>query len=169
MALDQYIKNNAQGRVTFKDYTPVTPVTLQCPFYGCDLAISGIRKILNEPTRIEAGGRLLGVVFGNRMYPEVSFSTFIAELTNVLPGVAADFIFGKGAYSANIGGWGALRPYCFDIAVALTDAQGGNAVAFTIHKFMATSDYATAIEGDKLAVSGWANSLSGDLVAGELP
>jgi hypothetical protein len=165
MAISAYVLNNVTGKLTLLDGTG-TPVTLEVPFYGGDLTVSGVRKVLNEPINIEARGHNYGKVYGARMYPELAFSCFIPEFTNASVGVVFDFLNNQGAYAANVSVWGATRPYAVNARLEIEGSSyGGNDVTVTFAKFTPTLDIAEAVDGNKLSVSGECDSISGDITA----
>lgn len=163
MALAGYVANNVVGKLTLKDGTG-TPVTLDVPFYGGDISISGLSAVLNEVTHAEARGQDYGLMYGARVYPSVSFSAFVAEMTNASAGVLTDFLMKRGAYSSNVSTSGANRPYTVDIAVHIEGSSfGSNDSDFVLKNFIPTIDYASAIDGDKFTVNGTCGYLTGDL------
>lgn len=163
MALDAYIKNNVVGKLTLKDGTG-TPVTLDVPFYAGDLSVDGLAAVLNEVTAVKARGQILGKLYGEAVQPAVAFSAYIAEMTNATVGVLADFVFKKGAYSANVSTGGANRPYTIHVAVHLEGTSfGGNDVDFELKHFVPVGNYATAIDGDKISLTGVCDYITGDL------
>lgn len=165
MALDTHIKNNVVGQLTLRDGTD-TPVELVVPFYRGDLAITGLSATLNEIIPAEARGRTLGKMHGARIRPSVSFSAFVAEMTNASAGVLSDFLMRKGGHSANVSTLGAGRPYAIDIAVHLEGSSfGGNDCDFVLIDFTPSINYSTAIEGDSFEISGECESITGDLAA----
>lgn len=163
MALDPHIKNNVVGKLTLKDGTG-TPVTLDVPFYAGDLTIDGLSAVLNETLAVKARGQILGKLYGEAVQPAVAFSAYIAEMTNATAGVFSDFVFKKGAYASNISTGGTGRPYTIHVAVHLEGTSfGGNDVDFELKHYAPTGNYATAIDGDKISLSGVCDYITGDL------
>lgn len=132
MALDGWIKNELQGGLTLIDGTG-SPVSLVVPFWDGTFSLSEIADVLNEEEAYESRGQLVGLNWGNRIFPTFSFSAMVAEFTNASPGVLSDFILKRGAYASNVSTQGAGRPYTINVKFDLEGSNhGGNDSTFTL-------------------------------------
>jgi hypothetical protein len=109
------VRNFEHGTLTLRDGSP-TPVTLTLAFERGDFAFSGLSAALNETAKVERRGQFVTAVHGARVYPTVSWSAWLADLTVAsAPSSALDFLLRSGAYASNTSTLGSGRPYAIDI------------------------------------------------------
>lgn len=157
MALSTQFKNPVMGVLKLIDGAGTTLVV---PYDKGDLAVSGLHKVLNEYVLIQTRGKHRGVVYGNRQYPEVSFSAFITEFTNVTAGNVLDFVLKRGGYAANTStvgtGSSGNRVYAFHVELSIegTDYADDADQVFRFESFLPMADFAESMEGNGFAFKG---------------
>jgi len=107
MAVGTVTTNLNDGSLVLSDGTG-TAVTLTVPVSVGDTAFDALMAVslvtgqYNEVVAYEARGRLDSVRHTSRVYPSVSFSVHVRDLTSASVGNVLDFVRKLNAYSANI-------------------------------------------------------------------
>lgn len=133
-AASTYVKGSTSGAFAFADGTG-TPVTLTAAYDRGDLKIDGISATLNELVHITRRGKYVSTLHGARRIPTVSFSAWCtnwAGSSNTAPGSILEFVFGKGAYSANISALGTGRPMAVKITLTVEGTNFGDTADETV-------------------------------------
>lgn len=151
-------KGAASGAITLIDGTS-TPVTLSLAYSMGDLQGSELSQNLNEVVPVEVMGDFVGLVYGNRRYPSVSFSVSchnIVGSSSTAPGTPLEFTTGKGAYSSNISTIGVGRPMLVDVKLTIEGTNFGDAAdeTITFEDCYLIASFTEALEGNKLAFQG---------------
>lgn len=157
-APSSYVKTAVMGSLTVLDGTG-SPVSLVVPYTRGDLSIGPLGPKLNEPVKIGARGKHLSVAYGARVYPTVSFSAWLPNITGtdaVAPGTLMEFLAGLGAYSANISTSGTGAPMTIDLKWTIEGTNFGDTADETItaNDVFCTVTITEAMEGNSVAISG---------------
>ncbi len=163
------VKGSIDGTLTYRDGT-AAPVELVSAYERGDFQCSGISKVLNEPVKHLRRGRLMGVGFADRKFPQVSFTVWLPR-----PNVPdKDFLLQQGTYLANVStmGAGSRRPYTIDLVWAWEGTDYNEADDYEVvfeNFFPLEVSVQEALEGNVLSVSGevWGD-ITGDIEAAEL-
>jgi len=133
MAKSTLPKNPTQGSITLADGTG-SPVSFTLDYDNGNYNLEGIKLTLNEAVTMERRGRFAGLGHGERIYPVVSFSCFVAQFTDASAGVVTDFILKANKYSANVSTLGAGHSYTSDVTFKMeATAVDGTDHTFTLH------------------------------------
>lgn len=153
------LKNNVLNALTLLDGTG-TPVTLALAYDGGDFNAADLDQFLNECMHIETRGKTKRLVWGKRKPPQLTFSTYVGNMvgsTAVAPGTPQEFLFGKGAYSANVSthGTGTHTPMTVDIRLSKegTNVGDGADETVTFEDCKAIGAFAESEDGDKITWS----------------
>lgn len=165
MSVSTVVKTAAQGVISLADGTG-TPVTLTVPYTRGDLTAGPLPPKLNELVKIEARGKKVGLAYGNRVWPTVSFSAWlpnVASSSASAPGSLAEFLAALNAYSGNVSTSGAGRPVTVNITLtvegtSLTDSADETWVFKDVHCSITPTE---AMDGNTLAIQG---EICGDIV-----
>lgn len=156
-APSSYVKTAVMGSITLADGTG-TPVTLAVPYTRGDLTIGPLGARLNETVKVEARGKFLSAAYGNRVYPQLSFSAWLPNIvgsSTTAPGTLAEFVAGLGSYAANVSTLGSGHP----MAVKLTWTIEGTNFGDTADETVACDDCICSVsitegmEGNTIAVT----------------
>ena len=103
MALSTVVKHFTDGSITLKDGTG-TPVTLAVALSVGDLTISGMETdtLGRTVNAYETRGVLRSLRRGARVYPTVSFSCQLADITDGTDNTLFDFLLKRGSYASNV-------------------------------------------------------------------
>jgi len=103
MTASVVIKHFTDGSITLKDGTG-SPVTLVVPFSLGDLSISGMETdtLGRAVNAYETRGVLSSLRRGARVFPTVSFSCQLADVTDATNTTLADFVLKRGSFAANV-------------------------------------------------------------------
>jgi hypothetical protein len=133
-APSSYTKTAAMGAISLADGTG-TPVTLAVPYTRGDLTVGPLGARLNEVVKIEARGDFISAAYGNRIYPQLSFSAWLPNVvgsSTSAPGTLAEFVAGLGAYSANVSTLGSGHPMAVKITLTIEGTSFGDTADETI-------------------------------------
>jgi hypothetical protein len=158
VAVSSQVKNFLAAVVRFSDGTG-TPVTLVLDLDQGNYALSGLMAKLNELVKFESRGKFKGLGRGNRAYPQFSLGAWVANLIGSATsgtGTPLEFVFGKGAYSANLSTLGASREITIDIRLTIEGTAHGDAAAETIdlEDVVITLDFQEGPEGNVINMQG---------------
>lgn len=154
MANSSFVKTNLFGVLKL---VAGGGVTLTVPIDKGNVAVTNLKQVLNENVKVETRGRLRSVTLGARIYPEVSFDAFLAEMTNVLAGNVVDFILKRGAYSGNVSTLGANHPvYAFHVELVTEGTNFGDDadMDLVVQHVAPTMDFGEDAGGNAIAVKG---------------
>lgn len=171
MSNSSFIKSNLWGTLKLIDGAGVT---LTVPFDRGDVAVTGLKQVLNETTKYVTRGKLRGVGLGDRIFPEVAFSAFLAELTNTTAGAVLDFLHRRKGYSANVSTLGSTHPvYAVHVELAYRGTEFGDDHNDTLRcqSVSTTQDVGEAGDGNTISVKGEVLGsvlLNGDTLAAEV-
>lgn len=152
------VKNFVAGVIRLSDGTG-TPVTLTLGLDRGDFSISNLMAKLNETVKIETRGKFKTLARGNRVYPAFSLSAWAGNIVGssaVAPGTPLEFLFGKGAYSANVSTLGASREMTVDIRLTVEGTAWGDTADETIdlEDVVCSIEFAEAADGNTISMSG---------------
>jgi len=102
MAASAVIKHLTDGTITLKDGTG-SPVSLVVPFSVGDLSISGMETdtLGRTVNAYETRGTLNSLRRGARVYPTVSFSAQLADVTDATEKTLLDMVLKRASYAGN--------------------------------------------------------------------
>lgn len=156
MAVTDFVRNSSMGRITLIDGS-ASPVSLVAAFDLGDLAISGLRGggVLADVVKFQRRSRHLSTAYGERIYPQASFSAFLTELTHATaPGTLVDFLARRAAYSGNVSVQGAGRPYSIDVQFeVLAAAYGASDETILLRNCLPLFDLGEAMDGNKISTT----------------
>jgi hypothetical protein len=159
-APSSYIKSNKAGRFLIRDGTAGTPLAIDpVPFTRGDFALTDLREFLNEVVTVEARGQFISHHYGNRVFPQLSFSAFVGNVvgaTAVAPGAWSELATRKGAYASAVPTLGTGRPMTVDLVFTFFGTRFGEASdeTFTLEDVSMKFDFAEADDGNTLTVAG---------------
>lgn len=172
MAVSDFAKLDTHGTIKLIDGTPITPVELTLSYDMGDLSLSGFSKVLNELVKVERRGKFVSAGYGNRKYPQLTFTNLLMALTSAAaPGTAREFLEQQGAYSANISTLGAGKPYTVHVEVTIEGSDFGDSAD---HVFQADDCHLSDVglsEGQPSTLSfslEVLGAISGDIAAAEI-
>ena len=125
MAMPNWPVNDLQGSISFADGSGV-PVTLSDVDYTRgDIAITGLGSSddLNESIVVKARGRNIGVVAGDRVDPQITFSAFFMGESLSTPGSIQAFLRRQAPYTANVSTLGAGRRYAVNCTITIEQSD----------------------------------------------
>lgn len=159
MAISQYVRTNVSGEITLTDGA-ATQLTLA--FDRGDLSISGLKEVLNENVRIQRRGKFVNTAHGARIFPTVSFSSWVSAFqdSGMAPGDLITWIqrASGSAYASLESTYGSASglPFAFDVTYTLEGTDFGDSAdsTFTLHDCEVDSfDFAEAAEGLSITVN----------------
>jgi hypothetical protein len=154
MALSTVTKHFTDGSITLKDGTG-TPLTLTVALSVGDLTISGVETdtLGRTVNAYETRGVLRSLRRGARVYPTVSFSAHLADVTDASDKTLFDFILKRGASASNVSTTaGTGDVYTLDVVFTIEGTDLGDAAdhVITLEDVHFTSDLA---EGEPNTIS----------------
>ena len=154
MALSTVVKHFTDGSITLKDGTG-SPVTLAVALSVGDLTISGLEtNTLGRATNAyETRGVLRSLRRGARVYPTVSFSCQLTDITDATDNTLFDFLLKRGSYASNVSTTATTGDvYTVDVVFTIegTDLGDGSDHVITLEDVHFTSDLA---EGEPNTIS----------------
>jgi hypothetical protein len=157
-APSSYVKTAAMGTITLADGTG-TPVTLVVPYTRGDLTIGPLGPRLNELVKIEARGDFVSAAYGNRIYPQLSFSAWLPNVvgsSTTAPGTLAEFAAGLGSYAANISTLGSGHPMAVKVTWTIEGTNFGDSADETVvcNSVYLTVSLTEAMDGNTISVTG---------------
>lgn len=155
-------KNNIMGSMGIIDGT-TPPVSLAFDTERGDLKITGLSRKLNELVKMERRGRLGSIAYGNRVYPQLTWTSFVGNFVgadDTPPGTPFEMLMGLGAYDDNFTTFGnvapgAFRPYTTTITFRIEgdDVSDPDDEIVTCEDVYVTSDFAEDVSGNALSFS----------------
>ena len=134
MAASPIIKHLTDGTITLKDGTG-SPVSLVVPFSVGDLSISGMETdtLGRTVNAYETRGVLNSLRRGARVYPTVSFSTQLADVTDATEKTLLDMVLKRASYAGNTSTTAATGDvYTLDVVFTLEGTNVGDAADHVI-------------------------------------
>ena len=134
MALSTVTKHFTDGSITLKDGTG-TPLTLTVALSVGDLTISGLETdtLGRAVNAYETRGVLRSLRRGARVYPTVSFSAHLADVTDATDKTLFDFILKRGASASNVSTTaGTGDVYTLDVVFTIEGTDLGDAADHVI-------------------------------------
>jgi hypothetical protein len=128
------IKHFTDGSITLKDGTG-TPVTLVVPFSLGDLSISGMETdtLGRAVNAYETRGVLNSLRRGARVYPTVSFSCQLADVTDATNTTLLDFVLKRASFAGNTSTTAATGDvYTMDVVFTIEGTSFGDAADHVI-------------------------------------
>lgn len=120
-----------------------------------DTAISGLDRKLNERVRMTRRGKLGGTAWGDRTYPQITFTCYWTQLISAdgaAPGSLAEALWQLGAYTD---GGSLVPPTCtLTLTIEGTDLGAANDEVITLTDVAATIDIGEAADGNTLTITG---------------
>ena len=157
MAASAVIKHFTDGTITLKDGTG-TPVSLVVPFSVGDLSISGMETdtLGRTVNAYETRGVLHSLRRGARVYPTVSFSAQLTDVTDATDKTLLDMILKRNSYSANVSTTAATGDvYTLDVVFTVEGTDLGDSAdhVITLEDVHFTADVAEG-EPNTISLSG---------------
>jgi hypothetical protein len=157
MAASAVIKHLTDGTITLKDGTG-SPVSLIVPFSVGDLSISGMETdtLGRTVNAYETRGVLNSLRRGARVYPTVSFSTQLADVTDATEKTLLDMVLKRASYGGNTSTTAATGDvYTLDVVFTVEGTNVGDTAdhVITLEDVHFTADVAEG-EPNTITLSG---------------
>lgn len=120
-----------------------------------DTAITGLDRKLNDRVRMTRRGKLAGTAWGDRTYPQISFSCYWTQLISedgAAPGSLLEALWQLGAYTD---GGSLVPPTCtLTLTIEGTDLGAANDETIVLTGVAATVDLGEAADGNTFSITG---------------
>ncbi|MEQ1565389.1 MAG: hypothetical protein ABMA64_07105 [Myxococcota bacterium] len=173
MAISDFVKSNVHGSFTLYDGSG-SPNSLTAAYDLGDVAVSGLSgPYLNDVLDFTRRGRIISSAYGERRFPEISFSAYLTGEGAASPGSLQAFLMRAVPYNANVSVLGSGRVYAVRFVLNIEGTDVGDATDWSTtfnNCVPVDTKFGEGNDGDKfsftLSVKG---SVTGSLTASQIP
>lgn len=127
MALADFVRNHVHGSFVLADGTG-TPVTLTSLYDLGNVSITGLSgPKLNEVMTYQRRGNWVSDAYGDRRFPQITFTSFLTGEGAAAPGSVQAFLTRSTPYTANVSvqGTGTARVYAVSFRLDIEGSDAG--------------------------------------------